>query len=110
MKITFLPQTKLGKWALGLVTMWPLFTIIGSVVVNVFYPGVEAGNGIVDDLRVRPLLAIIMILGIVLGVISFPICLLAIFKKSERSVLSILAALLGLFLIVLLAGEFFIEH
>jgi hypothetical protein len=110
MKLDILPKTKLGKWAAGLAAAWPVFTIVGLVVVNTLYPGVEAGNGLIDDLRVRPLLAITMLLGIAFGAASFPASLVAIFRKGERSLFSILAALLGSFLIILLIGEIFIEH
>lgn len=110
MKIHFLPQTKLGKHASILAAFWPILTILGSFIANIIYAGVEAGNGIIDDLRVRPLLAITMLLGIGLGIASFPSNLLAIFKKGERSILSFFTALLGLLLVFLLVGEIFFEH
>lgn len=110
MKFPFLPQTKLGKYAAGLIIFWPVLTILGTIASNVLYLGVEAGNGIIDDLRVRPILAVTMLLGISLGVMSFPMSLVAIFRKGERSVLSFLAAFFGLFLTILLVGEFIIKH
>lgn len=110
MKITFFPKTKLGAWAVGLVAMWPIFTILGMVVMNNLYFGVEAGNGLIDDLRVRPFFAVTMLVGILLGVTSFPMSLVAIVRRGERSVLSVLATLLGLLLIILLGGEFLIKH
>lgn len=108
--IYFLPKTKLGRWALGLAALWPVLTILGTFVVNSVYPGVDAGNGIIDDLRVRPLLAITMLSGIISGAVSLPLNLVAIFKKGERSILSFLATLLGIFLALLLVGEIFVEH
>lgn len=110
MAIRFLPQTKLGKWAVSFAALWPILTILGSVIANALYPAVEAGDGIIDDLRVRPILAVSMLLGIALGAVSFPMSLLAIFKKRERSMFSILAAIVGLLLVILLAGELFIGH
>ncbi len=110
MKFVLWPKTKLGKWALGLVLLWPILTVLGSFLVNWVYPGVEAGNGLVEDLRVRPLLAVAMLVGILSGVVSLPLSGFAFFKKGERSVVSVLVGLLGLMLALLLFGEIFVEH
>lgn len=93
-----------------LAALWPLLTIVGFAMVNSFYPGVEAGNGIIDDLRVRPLLVVTMLAGMASGVASLPTGLVAIFRKGERSLLIFPSVLLGLLLYVLLIGEIFFEH
>lgn len=90
--------------------LWPLLAILGMVFLSMFYPGVESGDGLIDDLRVRPLFAIITLLGIALGAVSFPMSLAAVFKKGERSILVFLATILGLFLTLLLLGEIFFQH
>lgn len=110
MRMVFLPQTKLGKWSVWLAAMWPVLTVLGSIIANKYYFGIEAGDGLIDDLRVRPLLAVTMLLGIGLGVISLPLSYVSILKKNERSVLTFFAAFLGLFLLILLVGELFISH
>ena len=110
MKIYFFPRTKIGQWSVILIALWPFLTILGTVIVNLLYPGVEAGNGIIDDLSIRPALAITMLLGFASGVVGFTISLFSIFKKMERSLFVFLSALIGLFLVVLLFGELFIEH
>lgn len=106
----FLPQTKLGKWALGLVFLWPILTILGSVIANSIYSGIEAGDGIIDDLIVRPFLAVTMLMGIACGLVSFALSLGAIFKGKEHSILTFITLLIGLFLATLLIGETFVKH
>ena len=106
----FLPKTQLGKRAVGLVVLWPLLTISGSVLAEGLYAGVPAGDGLVDDLRARPALAVAMLIGIASGLASVPNSLIAIVKNGERSVLVFISALLGLLLVALLIGELFIQH
>jgi hypothetical protein len=106
----FFPQTRFGKWAAGVILLWPLLTIVGFLLANNLYIGVDAGNGLIDDLRVRPMLAVTMLLGITFGIISFGLSIAAITKQKERSITSFIAALIGLFLITLLVGEIFIQH
>lgn len=110
MDVRVSPQTTLGKWAAGLIVLWPLLTILGSVLADGLYKGVEAGDGLIDDLRVRPVLAVAMLTGIAAGLASLALNVVAMLKKGERSVLSIVALLIGLFLLVLLVGELFIQH
>lgn len=110
MKIKILPQSNLGIWAVGLAALWPLLTIAGYAIVGALYPGAEAGATIIDDFRLRPWLAIIMMLGLAAGVAAFPASLLAIFKKQERSIFVFLAAVLSLFLVYLLIGELVSPH
>lgn len=110
MKIIFFPRTFLSISAVVLAAMWPLYAFMGFLAERAVYSGVEAGNGLIEDLSMRPLLAVTMLLGMTLGLLSFPLSLVAIFKKGERSVLSILATLLGLFLFILLVGELFVQH
>ncbi|HEY4518680.1 MAG TPA: hypothetical protein VJG48_03625 [Candidatus Paceibacterota bacterium] len=105
MKISILPRKGLSILAVVLAFMWPLYSFMGFLLVNVVYQGVAAGNGLIDDLHARPLLAATILLGLALGTISLPISLVAIFKKGERSILSILAALLGLLSLIILVSE-----
>lgn len=98
------PRTAVGKWAVVLAVLWPVCTVIGGSLAGGFYAGVEAGDGLIDDIRLRPLLAVVMLGGMLAGVTSFGLSVVS-FKKGERAVLSWIAVVLGALLLMLLMGE-----
>lgn len=106
----FFPRTVTGRWAAVLMAVWPVCTFLGFQLAERFYAGVEAGNGLIDDLQVRPLLALTMLFGILCGVLSFGLSVVGITKKGERSLLSWAVAALGVFLVFLLFGELFFPN
>lgn len=110
MKVQLFPQTKLGRWAVGLSVLMPVFFVVGGFIVGLLYPGVPAGNSVVDDVRVRPLLAAVMLLGMLSGLAAFAASWMSLVKKGERSVLVMVAALAGTWLVFMLVGELIVQH
>ncbi|MFH1236675.1 MAG: hypothetical protein V1685_07160 [Parcubacteria group bacterium] len=104
-KLSFLPKTKLGKWSLGLIIAMPILLMLGGLLAGSMYESVEAGNGLVDDLTKRPLLAVAALSGALAGVMAFLTGLIAIIKQKERVILVYLSTLLGALLVWFILGD-----
>lgn len=99
-----MPKTKLGKYAAICLGLLVAFLLIGNLFVA---SGQERGDAFSDNL----LVSIPMTLAGLSGIAAFVFGLFALFKSKDRSVLVILAALVGLVIVFFLAGElFFPEH
>ena len=107
---TFLPATVLGQWSVGLIVSMPILFYIGASFTNSLYAGVPSGNSIAEDVALRPALALTMLAGMLSGVLSFVVGLLAVFWKKERALLVYLSAAIGALLLMFLAGEFLFPH
>jgi hypothetical protein len=105
----FVPVTALGKWSVGLIVAMPILFFIGGSMTNSLYASVPAGNSIVEDIALRPVLALSMLAGMAAGISAFITGLVAIIKK-EKAILVYAACLIGAFLLVFLAGEFIYPH
>ncbi len=110
MVIHFWPETRTTKWAVGFIVLMPVLFFLGFWVVGALYPGVTAGNSIKEDLLVRPLLAVPMLLGMLSGLVAFVLSTIALARKHERSVTAVLVWVVGFGLVVMLAGEFLSKH
>jgi len=66
-KIKFLPKTTLGKWSVVLIIVMPVFFYVGMSFVD-FYESVSAGKTILQDIIVRPGVALPMLAGMVSGI------------------------------------------
>jgi len=106
----FLPKNKLGKWSLGFIISMPVLFFIASFLANSLYANVAAGNSIMEDMTVRPILALSILLGMFCGISAFVTGLKAIIKQKERAVLVYLAAAIGTLLILFLVGEILHPH
>lgn len=81
MKITFLPQTKLGIWSVLLAIANLILFVIGSVL-----PSNEGFSGL-ENITQNPIQALITVLILVLGIAAPVMALIAVIKKQERSIL-----------------------
>lgn len=110
-KIHLLPKTSPGKWSLGMVVvMFLLLFAVGPFFANRVYKGVAAGETIPVDFITRPGLAISMSAGFAAGLAGMVIGLLAMIRHKERAMLVFVSTLVGLLLVVFLAGEFAGPH
>lgn len=104
-----MPFTALGKWSVGLIVAMPILFYIGGSFTDTLYASVPAGNSILEDIALRPALALTMLAGMVAGISAFVTGLVAIIKK-ERAILVYIACIIGTLLLVFLAGEFISPH
>jgi hypothetical protein len=106
MKSYFLPQSKAGRWSVGLAILMPILFAIGASLVNVLYESVPAGGTILQDLVARPALVFAMLAGMAAGIAAFITGVVAISRQHERALPVYAATTAGLLLILFLAGEF----
>lgn len=109
-RIGFLPKTKLGRWSLGLAAAMPVLFLIGTSLTNSLYESVPAGRTILEDISLRPALALTMLAAMISGISAFIIGLIAIIKQKERALLVYIATSAGAFLAVFLLGELIFPH
>lgn len=98
-----MPKSKLGKWTVGLIFT---FFIAFSFLMLMAFSGQEGGDTIFDNL----LLGIPGIIAALSGILAFVTAVISIFKYKDRSVLVILAAIIGLIIVFFLSGEFIFPH
>lgn len=96
MRISTLPKTSLGRWAVGLgmptllLFTYPLLVRLG---------------------RVAGFIAAYFNMALIIsGIAALIIALIATIKNKERSILIFLAMLLGLFDLIFVLGEFLFPH
>ena len=104
------PQTILGRWSVGLIVAMPILFVIGTSLTNSLYESVPAGGTIVADIAARPALALTMLAGMAAGIAAFLVGLLALVRKKERALLVYVSTVVGMLLMVFLAGEFISPH
>jgi len=105
-----MPKTTLGKWSLGLIAAMPVLFFIGPALSNLLYKSVPAGNTILEDIAGRPVLALMMLAGMVSGISAFITGLMAIIRQKEHASLVYAATMIGALLILFLLGEFIFPH
>lgn len=107
MKSALLPTTNLGKWSIGL-------AIASFLLLAVFLIEVALGLRGGDTLDFSDLSQLGPAIPILLAGVSFVSALvtglIGIVKDRERSVLVFLAAAMGLFVLLLVLGEFLAPH
>lgn len=84
------PQTKLGRWSVGLNAFFLITIVISIILVNVL--GILSYNGRWWDATV-PILALATIVAFILGII-------AIIKNKERSIIVYASVIIGLLAIL----------
>jgi len=109
MKLSFLPQSCLGKWSVGLIVAMPIFFYIGMSFV-IFHESVPAGRTIPQDIIVRPGVALPMLTGFFCGITAFFIGITSIIKKKDRSIFIFLATLLGFLVLLWCLAEIIFPH
>lgn len=104
------PKTTSGKWSVGLIVVMPILFVIGTSLTNLLYESVPAGGTIVADIAARPALALTMLAGMAAGIAAFLVGLLALVRQNERALLVYVSTVVGMLLMVFLAGEFISPH
>jgi len=104
------PDTKLGKWSIGLIIAMPILFFVGTSFTNTLYASVLAGGSILQDIAARPALALTMLTGMAAGILAFFVGVVAVIVKKERSFFVYISTFIGMLLLVFLLGEFFSPH
>lgn len=105
-----MPKTTLGKWSIGLIVAMPLLFLLGWLFMGIFYESVSGGDTILEDISKRPALALTMLSGMVSGVSTFIVGLIAIIRNKERSLLVYIATVVGALFILFLMAEIAFPH
>ena len=107
MKISFLPQTGLGKWSLKLIAAFFGLFILAQFIV-------AAGNsrGALDDSFniYQILIMATMIPAGICGIAAFITGIISIIRHKERAVLIILATAIGFLILFFVLGELISPH
>ncbi|MDD3840846.1 MAG: hypothetical protein PHP06_09810 [Clostridia bacterium] len=103
MKISFIPQTRLGKWSVGLIIVFFLLFALFQFLVAT---GQRGDATIFDNL----VLTIPIFIAGIAGIASFITGLTSIMKSKERSVFVFLASVIGLFVMLFVLGEIIFPH
>jgi len=109
MKINFIPKSNFGKWSIGLIVMVPILLYIGMSFVS-FYESVLAGKTILQDIIVRPGIALPMLTGFVFGIAAFFCGTIGIIKKKDYSVLVFISTFLGFLVLLWVLAEILFPH
>ena len=98
------PKTKLGKWSVGFVIAF--FLLLATVMFVVSVLGQEGGKTFFDNLWI----SIPMLGAGAAAIAAFIVGIIAIIKNKERSILVIIAALIGLLVSWFVVGEIVAPH
>jgi hypothetical protein len=97
------PETSLGKWSVGLITIFLLsLTILRLLILS----GQRGGEQFFDNLS----LAIPGLCAAAAGTAAFFTGLGGLLKSNERSLLTLLATTVGLFVFLFCLGEILFPH
>lgn len=95
-----MPKTLLGKWSVGLVTLFFLFLATGIFVVS----GLDQRGG--ETIFDNPVISIPMLGSGASAIAAFFCGMISIWKHKERSVFVFAASAIGLFVLIFVLGEF----
>jgi len=108
-KINFAPKSNLGKWSIGLIVIVPILLYIGMSIVN-FYGAVPAGNTILQDIIVRPGIALPMLAGFISGITAFFTGIISIIRKKDYSIFVFLSTAIGFFVLLWCLVQFLFSY
>ena len=98
-----LPKTLLGSWSVALAAVFFIFMMVFFALVA---SGLRGGDTFFSEWR----LTIPFVAAAICGIGAAGTGLFALFRKRERSLLVILATLLGLFVVYFISGEILFPH
>ena len=108
--LKIVPQTTLGKWAVGLIVLMPILFMLGASLSGSLYLSVPSGDTILEDIVARPALALSMLVGMLSGILAFATGIFAIIRQKENAILVYVAIIFGAILILFLFGEVLSPH
>ena len=108
-KINFALKSSLGKWSVGLIVIFPILLYIGMSDVN-FYRSIPAGSTIMQDIIVRPKVALPMLAGFVFGIASFFTGIIGILRKKDNSIFVFLSTAIGFFVLLWCLSQFLFSY
>ncbi len=108
-KINFTPKSNLGKWSIGLIIIVPILFYTGMSFVD-FYKFIPAGKTILNDIIIRPGVALSMLGGFFSGIVAFLCGIFGIIKKKDYSIFVLISTILGFFIFLWTITEFLFPH
>ena len=102
-KLNLIPKTNLGKWSIALIIVFFLLLSLFFLLVNL---GERGGATFFSNLK----LTIPMLAAGTSAITSFVTGVISIIKKKERSILVILASILGFLVLLYIIAEFSSPH
>ncbi len=98
MQIRVLPKTLLGRWSVGLGVAFILLQLLS---------GILTGLGGVGPGPIGPMIGVAFGVS---GIAALVTGLISVIRSKERSILVVLAMLVGLFCVFFFLGEFLFPH
>lgn len=108
MNLVFAPKTKAGKLSAGLGSLFFLLYACSAILAGLSQR--QNGEEITMNPVAQPYLIVGAIVAIACGLAAFVAGLISVIKYKERSVLTNIAVILGLFVVLFLLGEFLLPH
>ena len=102
-RITFLPETRFGKWSVGLMVAFYVLLLMIRILAT---SGQQGGETFFDN----PILAIPALLMGISGVFAFFTGIVAILKNKERFFLVYITTTIGLLVLIFWLGEILSPH
>ena len=109
MRLNFIPRTFLGKCSVVLIIVMPIFFHIGMSFVD-FYEFIPAGRTILQDIIVRPGVALSMLTGFICGITAFFTGVRSIIKKKDYSISVFLSSVMGFLTLLWCFAEILFPH
>ncbi len=109
MRLSFIPETFLGKCSVALIVAMPIFFYIGMSFVG-FYESIPAGKTILHDIVARPGIALPMLAGFVCGITAFFTGIMGIIKKKDCSSLIFISTAVGFLMLLWCFAEVLFPH
>jgi hypothetical protein len=98
MRISVLPRSLLGKWAVGLGAAFLFFFVLSNILMVFFH----LGPG--------PIGPMIVLVSLIVGLGALVTGLISIIRYKDRGVLVCIATAFGVFVLLFLIGEILIPH
>ncbi|MBD3310839.1 hypothetical protein GF351_06495 [Candidatus Woesearchaeota archaeon] len=109
MKIDIIPKSILGKVSAILLIIMPIFLFIGMKSV-VLYEGIQSGRTILQDIILRPGIALPMLAAFISGISAFVTGMTGIIRKKDHSVIIFLSTTMGFFVLLWVLAEILFPH
>jgi hypothetical protein len=100
------PSTKLGKWGMWLAVAFVVLFVVNMSFVGIFGRSTDSGVNQFSQVYMPSFGIAWLLIGLASGVVG----IVAVLKQKERSIVSLIALLPGLFCVFLLLGEFLVPH
>lgn len=109
MKINLISNNYLGKLSIILIIIMPLFFYIGMLFID-FYKSTPSSETILQDIKLRPGIALSMLAGFFSGITAFFTSIISIIRKKDYCIFVFLSSIIGFFVLIWFLIELIFVH